>query len=109
MKKPIEWSLKTVLAPWAYIASVIYHDSFWYPLNAKRLMHEVLGSPWGRLFRNWDTLEADAEGYPEVGGDIAEIEKTGARALWRSIGILGTCIREAPEFIGKRRRAVAKR
>ena len=36
MKKPIEWSLKTVLAPWAYIASVIYHDSFWYPVNAKR-------------------------------------------------------------------------
>src|SRR5260221_179704 len=33
MKKPIEWSLKTVLAPWAYIASVVYHDSFWYPVN----------------------------------------------------------------------------
>ena len=35
MKKPIEWSLKTVLAPWAYIASVIYHDSYWYPVNAQ--------------------------------------------------------------------------
>jgi hypothetical protein len=35
-KKPIEWSLKTVLAPWAYIASVIYHDSFWYPMRAER-------------------------------------------------------------------------
>src|SRR5919106_6676443 len=67
MKKPIEWSLKTVLAPWAYVASVIYHDSFWYPFNAKRVMHDVLGSPWGRLFRNWDTLEANADGYPEVG------------------------------------------
>ena len=47
MKKPIEWSLKTVLAPWAYIASVIYHDSFWYPLNAKRLMRDVLDEPLG--------------------------------------------------------------
>ena len=28
----------------------------------------------------------------------AEIEKTGAKALVRSIGILGTCMREAPEF-----------
>src|SRR5207237_9797401 len=37
MKKPIEWSLKTVLAPWAYIASVIYHDSFWYPVKPKRI------------------------------------------------------------------------
>jgi hypothetical protein len=35
LKKPIEWSLKTVLAPWAYMASVIYHDSIWYPLNAR--------------------------------------------------------------------------
>ncbi|MGH7342064.1 MAG: DUF362 domain-containing protein, partial [Candidatus Rokuibacteriota bacterium] len=50
MKKPVEWSLKTVLAPWAYIASVIYHDSFWYPVNAKRMMHDALASPWGRLF-----------------------------------------------------------
>src|SRR6478735_7627999 len=30
LRKPVEWSLKTVLAPWAYIASVLYHDSFWY-------------------------------------------------------------------------------
>ena len=35
LRKPIEWSLKTVLAPWAYIASVIYHDSFWYPLERR--------------------------------------------------------------------------
>jgi len=67
-------------------------------------------SPWGRLFRTWETLTANADGYPEVGDDVAQIEKTGARALLRSIGILGTCIREAPEFISKRRRhAAAKR
>ncbi len=59
MKKPIEWSLKTVLAPWAYIASVIYHDSFWYPYNAKRMMREVLDGPWGRLFRNWETRDTE--------------------------------------------------
>src|SRR4030095_10921684 len=89
MKKPIEWSLKTVLAPWAYIASVIYHDSFWYPVHARRLKHAV----------------PDANGYPYVGGAPAEIEKTGAKALVQSIGILGTCIREAPEFAGRRRHA----
>src|SRR6187397_2510907 len=48
MKKPVEWSLKTVLAPWAYIASVVYHDSFWYPMYAKRAMRDVLDGPWGR-------------------------------------------------------------
>jgi hypothetical protein len=104
LKAPIEWSLKTVLAPWAYIASVIYHDSFWYPLNAKRVMHEVLDSPWGRLFRNWEAARADGNGYPDVGGTAAEIEQTGARALLRSIGILGTCIKEAPEFTARSRR-----
>jgi uncharacterized protein (DUF362 family) len=106
LRKPIEWSLKTVLAPWAYLASVVYHDSFWYPFNAKRMMHDVLDSPWGRLFRNWEQVTPDANGYPNVGDTAAELRLTGARALGRSIGILGTCIREAPEFGAKRVRDV---
>ena len=104
MKKPIEWSLKTVLAPWAYIASVVYHDSFWYPVNAKRMMQEVLDSPWGHLFRNWERLTPDANGFPDVGTGTPEITLTGTRALVRSFGILGTCITQAPEFVHRRRR-----
>jgi len=104
MKKPIEWSLKTVLAPWAYIASLLYHDSFWYPVNARRMMREVLDSPWGHLFRNWEQLTPDANGYPQVGGDAAELTLTGGKALVRSLGILGTCIAEAPEFLSRRAR-----
>jgi hypothetical protein len=104
MKKPIEWSLKTVLAPWAYIASVIYHDSFWYPVNAKRMMRQVLESPWGRLFRNWERLTPDANGYPQVGDAGADLTLTGGKALVRSLGILATCITEAPEFLSRRAR-----
>jgi hypothetical protein len=104
MKKPIEWSLKTVLAPWAYIASVIYHDSFWYPVNAKRTMQQVLDSPWGRLFRNWEHVTPDASGYPDVGDEATSLQLTGGRALVRSLGILGTCIAEAPEFLSRRAR-----
>ena len=37
----------------------------------------------------------------------AQIDKTGAKALLRSLGILGTCIKEAPEFGGRRRHADA--
>jgi len=107
MKKPIEWSLKTVLAPWAYIASVIYHDSFWYPMNAKRMMRQVLESPWGRLFRNWEQLTPDANGYPQVGEQVPDITLTGGKALVRSLGILGTCIAQAPEFVARRRKQVA--
>jgi hypothetical protein len=103
LRKPIEWSLKTVLAPWAYIASVIYHDSFWYPLKAKASMETALASPWGRLFRSWEQAVPDAHGYPNVGDTPAEIELTGMRALGRSVGILGTCIKEAPEFATRRR------
>jgi hypothetical protein len=103
LRKPIEWSLKTVLAPWAYAASVVYHDSFWYPLKAKALMREVLASPWGRLFRAWETTVADENGYPNVGNEHATVERTGIGALIRSVGILGTCLREAPEFAARQR------
>jgi len=104
MKKPIEWSLKTVLAPWAYIASVIYHDSFWYPFNAKRMMRTVLAGPWGRLFRNWERVTPNADGFPDVGEGAPDIRLTGGKALVRSLGILGTCIAQAPEFITRRAR-----
>src|SRR6185436_3506707 len=94
LKQPIEWSLKTVLAPWSYIASVVYHDSFWYPVLAKTMMHPVLNSPWGRLFRNWEHVTPDAQGYPQIPETGAEIQRTGVRALGKSLGILATCIKE---------------
>jgi hypothetical protein len=109
LKKPIEWSLKTVLAPWAYIASVIYHDSFWYPTRARRVMQEVLNSEWGRLFRNWENAVPDARGYPDVGAHPAELTRTGWAAFGQSLKILGTCIKEAPEFAARKRRVVAPR
>jgi uncharacterized protein (DUF362 family) len=104
LKKPIEWSLKTVLAPWAYVASVIYHDSFWYPVLAKHKMERVLASPWGRLFRHWERVESDGRGYPIIPEEGARIERTGFKALTRSVGILATCIKEAPEIASRRRR-----
>jgi hypothetical protein len=108
MKKPVEWSLKTVLAPWAYIASVLYHDTFWYPYNAKRVMRDVVESPWGRLFRNWETLTPNEAGFPDVGTTAPAIETTGTKALVESFGILGTCIREAPEFSSRKRHSTSR-
>ena len=77
LRKPVEWSLKTVLAPWAYLASVLYHDSFWFPLFAERQMTQVLGSPWGRLFENWERLTPDASGFPQVGEAPAAVTRDG--------------------------------
>lgn len=107
LKQPIEWSLKTVLAPWAYMASVIYHDSIWYPLNAERSIRRVLDSPWGRLFENWEHLTPDENGFPHVGEAPAAITRAGMRAFKQSLGILGTCIKEAPEF-GRTKRRVTR-
>ena len=104
LKKPVEWSLKTVLAPWSYLASVAYHDSFWYPVLAKKKMEAVLNSDWGHLFRNWEQLSPDEQGFPSVGGDAAELKRVGVKAFWRSWGILGTTLKEAPEFAAHQRR-----
>ena len=84
---------------------MLYHDTFWYPWNVERTTKQVLEGPWGRLFRNWEQLTADANGFPDVGSQPAIAPRAGARALAQSVGILGTCIKEAPEFASRRRRA----
>ena len=94
------------IAPWAYVASVLYHDTFWYPFLARRQMAEVLESPWGRMFRDWENLVPDARGYPVLGDAPARIRRAGPRAFWQSFKILLTCLKEAPEF-GQRRRMSA--
>ena len=107
LKKPIEWSLKTILAPWAYIASVIYHDSYWYTVH-QNIVHDILHSDWGRLFHNWEQLEIaiddlNAAGWDDLGEPAAELHKESAKQIMQSLRVLGTCIKEAPEF-GVRRR-----
>ena len=67
LKKWIEWSLRTWLAPWSYVASIAYHDFFWLPFIGKDRIDAVLDSDWGRLFANWETLTPDENGWPTVG------------------------------------------
>ncbi len=50
LKKPLEWSLKTFLAPWSYAASRLYHDAYWFPCVGKPRVNEVMASGWGKLF-----------------------------------------------------------
>jgi hypothetical protein len=107
LKKPIEWSLKTVLAPWSYLASVLYHDTFWYPFIGKQKMQAALNSDWGRLFRNWETARPDSQGYANVGAEAPELQRAGMAAFWRSWGILWTALSEAPEVAAARRRQLA--
>lgn len=102
LKKPVEWTLKTILAPWAYIASVLYHDVYWYPAHQEQVF-EILNSSWGRLFHNWEnnTLspdDLDIPGWNDVGTAPAKLNKETMKLIMRSFKVLGTCIKEAPEF-----------
>lgn len=106
LKKPIEWSLKTWLAPWAYIASVIYHDSYWYPVLARKAVQECLQSDWGRLFHNWEQVYSQATelGYPNVGTSPAVLSHSGWKAFRKSLNILKTCVTQNPDVgMGRRR------
>ena len=104
LKKSLEWSLKTWLAPWAYIASVVYHDTFWYPLFGRARVRRALASKWGRLFHNWESVVADTAGFPDVGDSRGRLVRTTGRLLGMSMRILATCIKEAPELTLRKRR-----
>jgi uncharacterized protein (DUF362 family) len=97
LKKPLEWSLKTWLAPWSYLASVTYHDLYWYPRNGQGRVHEVLQSDWGRLFHNWETARADENGFPDVGCAPTEFTRATKDLLKMGARVFVTAAKEAPE------------
>jgi hypothetical protein len=99
--------LSRPLAPWAYVASVVYHDMFWYPFAGNQRVHEVLRSEWGRLFHNWGKVKSTPQGYPDVGMPPSRIVRSALQLLGMSARILATCVREAPEAAMGRRRAAA--
>ena len=104
LKKPLEWSLKTWLAPWAYLASVTYHDLFWLPIYGTPHLKEALQSEWGRLFHNWGKVQPDAEGrgYPDVGTEVGKVTTTGLKHLAEGMRLLGMALVESPEFKHRR-------
>src|SRR5205823_4498512 len=103
LKKPIEWSLKTWLAPWAYVASVAYHDMFWYPVNGKRHVQAALASEWGRLFANWGNVPVDERGFPDVGKANVELIKMGVKHFLESARLIGMAVTESPEVKARQR------
>jgi len=53
LKRPLHWSLRGWLAPWSYLASIAYHDWYWYPFRGKKRVKAALDTPWGRLFSSY--------------------------------------------------------
>ncbi|MCZ7584942.1 MAG: hypothetical protein M5R36_17310 [Deltaproteobacteria bacterium] len=106
LKNAVEWSLKTWAAPWAYIASVVYHDLYWYPTLGKERTHGVLQSAWGRLFNNWEKVRSDGRGYPEVGEAPARVQRSFGQLFRLGLKVLKTSILEAPEVLRLRKRKI---
>ena len=117
LKRPLEWSLRTWLAPWSYVASVGYHDVFWYPRNARRQMADAMQSEWGRLFLEWESaqLEPGGRGYVldnSAGSDLLGSAAPGLQVaqpqvripgLRERLGLLAMAVRESPEARRKER------
>jgi hypothetical protein len=104
LKGFLEWSLKTWLAPWAYIASVVYHDWYWYPRFASRQVREALAGDWGKLFQNWDRVTPDADGWADVGSGPPTFVRGTGELLAMAWRVLKNTVREAPEIAARRRR-----
>lgn len=52
--KPLErFLLRTVLTPWSYAASVIFHDWIWHPFIGKQRTKKILKTKWGKLFKQY--------------------------------------------------------
>lgn len=98
LKNAVEWSLKTWMAPWSYLASVAYHDLYWYPKNGAGRVLEALQSEWGRLFYNWEKLVPDEKGFPEVGDPPSDLPKRTAELLQMGVKLLANAAMEAPEI-----------
>jgi len=46
--------LQTIIAPWSYLASNLYHDVYWYNLIGKKRVSSYLKTPWGKLFQSYE-------------------------------------------------------
>jgi len=52
--KPFERILlRSPFVFWSYVASILYHDCFWYPFVGKRRIHQMMETEWGKLFQSY--------------------------------------------------------
>jgi len=45
--------LQSIIAPWSYLASTIYHDLYWYNIIGKPRLKKFFQTKWGRLFESY--------------------------------------------------------
>lgn len=45
--------LQTLIAPWSYLASNLYHDVYWYNVIGRGRVYSFLKTSWGKLFQSY--------------------------------------------------------
>jgi hypothetical protein len=56
--KPLEHLLlRTPIVPWSFAASRLYHDAYWYPVNGRPRVKNILATDWGKLFDSYGNGE----------------------------------------------------
>ena len=52
--KPLEKVLlRSFLAPWAYLASNLYHNTYWLRFIGRKRVREAMKTPWGKFFQTY--------------------------------------------------------
>ena len=107
LKKPVEWSLKTWLAPWAYVASVTYHDMFWYPFKGQQHINAALEQRLGQALRELGPRPDRPEGRATRTSATtnAELVRLGAKHFLEGARLIGMAVAESPEVLQRKRRA----
>jgi uncharacterized protein (DUF362 family) len=60
--KPLEHLLlRTVITPWSYLASFLYHDVYWYQCVGRARVREALQTEWGKLFLSYRQVAQKAD------------------------------------------------
>ena len=77
--------------------------------HGDKRVREILRSEWGRLFHNWEKVEPDENGWPDVGKNPARLHPATIDLMGKAVRVLGTCIAEAPEASNLRRRRVVSK
>jgi hypothetical protein len=67
---------RSPIVPWSYAASRLYHDGYWYPVNGKPRVRNIMATPWGSLFREYGNGRMHSSGDPARIQDAAGASHT---------------------------------
>ena len=106
MKRPIEWSLRTVLAPWALRRERGVSRQFWYPYTRAAMLQTcstAVGTSVPQLGnrdrRGWTDIRTSARTPADFENGMRALQEVG---IWQ-------CVKERPSRLRRRHAVTAER